>query len=50
MAETRRTTTAEARRVGDAIGLDWSSFDPEQFRAGMDIEFPAREPTTRRRT
>jgi hypothetical protein len=29
----------EARRVGDAIGVDWSRFDLEQFRAGMDVEF-----------
>ena len=39
MTETRRTTTAEARRVGDAIGVDWSRFDLEQFRAGMDLYF-----------
>jgi Protein of unknown function (DUF5661) len=39
MTETRRTTTEEARRVGDLIGVDWSRFDLEQFRAGMDVEF-----------
>ena len=39
MTETRRTTPEEARRVGDAIGVDWSRFDLEQFRAGMDVEF-----------
>ena len=33
-----RTSTEEARRVGDAIGVDWSRFDLEQFRAGMDVE------------
>ena len=38
MTETRRTTTEEARRVGDAIGVDWTRFDLEQFRAGMDVE------------
>jgi hypothetical protein len=37
--EKRRTTSDEARRVGDAIGVDWSGFDLEQFRAGMDVEF-----------
>lgn len=26
MTETRRTTTAEARHVGDAIGVHWSRF------------------------
>jgi Protein of unknown function (DUF5661) len=39
MAETHRTTSEEARRVGDAIGVDWGRFDLEQFRAGMDVEF-----------
>ena len=38
MTEKRRTTTEEAKRVGDAIGVDWSRFDLEQFRAGMDVE------------
>jgi len=30
----------EAREVGEAIGIDWSSapFDLEQFRSGMDVE------------
>ena len=39
VSETRRTTTEEARRVGDAIGVDWDRFDIDQFRAGMDVEF-----------
>lgn len=39
MAEPRRTTTEEAQRVGDEIGVDWTRFDLEQFRAGMDVEF-----------
>jgi hypothetical protein len=38
MNETKRTTSEEARRVGDSIGVDWSRFDLEQFRAGMDVE------------
>jgi len=38
MAETRRTTREEARRVGEEIGVDWSRFDLEQFRMGMDVE------------
>jgi Protein of unknown function (DUF5661) len=30
----------EARRIGEAIGIDWSSapFDVEQFRLGMEVE------------
>jgi hypothetical protein len=39
MTEARRTTSKEARRVGDAIGVDWNRFDLEQFRSGMDVEF-----------
>jgi hypothetical protein len=38
MTEERRTTTEEAQRVGDEIGVDWTRFDLEQFRAGMDVE------------
>jgi hypothetical protein len=30
----------EARRIGEQIGIDWSSapFDLDEFRAGMDVE------------
>ncbi len=33
-------TAAEARRVGQQIGVDWESspFDVDQFRTGMDVE------------
>ena len=39
MTELQRTSSEEARRVGDAIGVDWDRFDLEQFRAGMDVEY-----------
>jgi hypothetical protein len=39
MPETRRTSSDEAKRVGDSIGVDWNRFDLEQFRAGMDVEY-----------
>jgi hypothetical protein len=39
MTETRRTTLDEARSVGDAIGVDWTKFDLEEFRSGMDVEY-----------
>lgn len=47
MAE-RRTTTEEARRIGDQIGVDWDRIDLEQFRAGMDVEYEhgTRDPET----
>jgi hypothetical protein len=33
-------TAAEARHIGEQIGIDWASapFDVEQFRMGMDVE------------
>lgn len=48
MEEKKRTTLEEARRVGDEIGVDWNRFDPEQFRAGMDVEYEhgAHDPQT----
>jgi len=39
MAEQRRTSSEEAQRVGDAIGVDWERFALEEFRAGMDVEY-----------
>ena len=39
MSDQRKTTTDEAQRIGDEIGVDWSRFDVEQFRAGLDVEF-----------
>ena len=31
-------TAKEAKRVGEALGIDWTEFDVEQFRRGMDVE------------
>jgi len=31
-------TAEEAKRVGEELGIDWSKFDIEQFRMGMDVE------------
>jgi hypothetical protein len=40
MTERTRFTVEEAQKVGETIGIDWSSapFDVEQFRIGMDVE------------
>ena len=50
MTETKRFSLDEARRVGEAIGIDWGSvpFDVEQFQAGMDVELEhgLHDPTT----
>jgi Protein of unknown function (DUF5661) len=43
-------TTSDARSLGEQLGIDWatSAFDPEQFRAGMDVELEhgTRDPET----
>jgi hypothetical protein len=48
--EVRRFSSAEARRIGEQLGIDWSSapWDVEQFRAGMDVELEhgLRDPAT----
>jgi len=31
-------TNEKAKKVGEALGIDWSKFDVEQFRMGMDVE------------
>jgi len=40
MTDSETFSTEEARRIGEEIGIDWSSapFDVEQFRMGMDVE------------
>ena len=38
----------EAREVGEELGIDWSRFDVEQFRTGLNVELEhgTRDPTT----
>lgn len=31
-------TAEEAKKIGEKIGINWSRFDVEQFRMGMDVE------------
>lgn len=31
-------STEEAKSVAEALGVDWSEYDVEQFRMGMDVE------------
>ena len=39
MTEAKKNfTTEEAKRVGEQLGVDWSQFDVEQFRLGLDVE------------
>ena len=34
----KRFSTEEAKKIGEALNVDWSKFDVEQFRIGMDVE------------
>ncbi len=36
--EKKRFTADEARSIGESLGIDWSKYDVEQFRMGMDVE------------
>jgi len=40
VTEGKHFTTDEARRIGEEIGIDWTSspFDVEQFRMGINVE------------
>ncbi len=38
MENKKSFTTEEAKEIGEALGIDWSKFNLEQFRMGMDIE------------
>jgi len=48
MADKRNISEAEARQVGQTLGIDWSSVDIEQFRRGIEVELEhgARDPET----
>ena len=38
MTTKKHFSTEEAKGVGEELGIDWSEFDVEQFRMGMDVE------------
>ena len=38
MSAKKHFTAEEAKAIGKKIGIDWSKFDVEQFRMGMDVE------------
>jgi len=38
MEPKKHFTSEEAKRIGEALGIDWSKFDVEQFRMGLDVE------------
>jgi Protein of unknown function (DUF5661) len=38
MPEGKLFTSAEARQIGDRLGIDWSAVDLEEFRQGLAVE------------
>jgi hypothetical protein len=38
MSSKKHFAIEEAKRIGETLGIDWSKFDVEQFRKGMDVE------------
>ncbi|MFA6410621.1 MAG: DUF5661 family protein [Candidatus Buchananbacteria bacterium] len=38
MTDKKTFTSEEAKQIGDQLGIDWSKFDVEQFRMGLDVE------------
>lgn len=46
--EKKHFTAEEAKRIGESLGIDWSRFDVEQYRMGMDVELEhgSRDPAT----
>ena len=38
MSSRKSFTTEEAKEIGEKLGIDWSRFDVEQYRVGLDVE------------
>jgi hypothetical protein len=38
MSEKKVFTIEQAKEIGRMLGINWSKFDVEQFRMGMDVE------------
>lgn len=38
MSQTKHFSSSKAKTIGGQLGVDWSKFDVEQFRMGMDVE------------
>jgi hypothetical protein len=48
MSAKQNFTTGQAHEIGGKLGIDWSRFDVEQFRMGLDVELEhgLRDPST----
>ena len=38
MENKKQFTAEEAKKIGEELGIDWTKFDIEQFKMGMDVE------------
>jgi hypothetical protein len=38
MTSKKTFTAKQAKAIGEKLGIDWSQYDVEQFRMGMDVE------------
>lgn len=38
MENRKSFSSEEAKRIGELLGINWSKFDVEQFRMGLDVE------------
>ena len=38
MSSKKTFTTEEAQEIGNKIGIDWNTYDIEQFRRGLEVE------------
>jgi Protein of unknown function (DUF5661) len=48
MTTKRRVAVEEAKKIGSALGLDWTEVDLDQFRIGLEVELEhgTRDPET----
>ena len=48
MENKKQFTTEEAKKIGEELDIDWTKFNIEQFRMGMDVELEhgTRDPDT----
>lgn len=38
MTAKKHFSAEQAKAIGEKLGIDWSKFDVEQYRMGMDVE------------
>jgi len=38
MTVEKRFTAEEAKKIGEDLGIDWSKYNVEQYRMGLDVE------------